>query len=260
MTEENLMVLCIDVGNTNIVFAGYEDTELKFLSRVKTDTTWTSDQYAATLRDILDLYGFSSSDIEGSIIGSVVPVLTTLLRSACKIVLGSDPLILGAGLKTGLNIRLDNPAECGADLVASAVAAKNHYPLPLLVVDLGTASKVTAVDRNGDFLGGAILPGLMTSMNALVSNASLLTDFELSAPARAIGRNTPECLRSGYVLGFASMIDGMCKRFMDELGESATVVATGGLIDLILPSCSTPMQKRDDLVTEGLRLIYAKNR
>jgi type III pantothenate kinase len=254
------MVLCIDVGNTNIVFAGYEDTELRFMSRLKTDATWTSDQYAASLRAVISLYGFSSSDFEGCIIGSVVPVLTSLLKSACKIVLGSEPMILGAGLKTGLNIRLDNPAECGADLVASAVAAKGHYPLPLLVVDLGTASKITAVDRNGDFLGGAILPGLMTSMDALVNNASLLTDFELSAPQRAIGRNTPECLRSGYVLGFASMIDGMCQRFFSELGEEATVVATGGLIDLVLPSCTTKMHKRDDLVTEGLRLIYAKNR
>lgn len=254
------MVLCIDVGNTNIVFAGYEDTELKFLSRIKTDTTWTSDQYAASVRAVLTLYGFGPSDFEGAIIGSVVPVMTSLLRTACTRVFGSEPLILGAGLKTGLNIRLDNPAECGADLVASAVAAKNHFPLPLLVVDLGTASKITAVDKNGDFLGGAILPGLMTSVNALVSNASLLTDFELAPPTRAIGRNTPECLRSGYILGFASMIDGMCQRFIDELGEDATVVATGGLIDLVMPSCTTKMHKRDDLVTEGLRLIYAKNR
>jgi len=253
------MILCIDVGNSNIVFAGYEGEDLKFLSRLKTDPTRTSDQYAAELRAVISLYGFSSSDFSGSIIGSVVPQLTSELKAACNIVLGHEPMVLGAGLRTGLNIRLDNPAECGADLVASAVGAKAHYPLPLLVVDLGTASKITAVGSNGDFLGGAILPGIRTSMSALIDSASLLTDFDLAAPSKVIGRNTPDCLRSGYVLGFASMIDGMCDKFKQELGSDATVVATGGLIGTILPSCRTKMERRDDLVTEGLRLIFEKN-
>ena len=254
------MVLCIDVGNTNIVFAAYDGEERVFTSRLKTDATRTSDQYAAELRAVLSLYDVSILDIDGSIIGSVVPTLTKILQKACRIVLGKDPLVLGAGLKTGLNIRLDNPAECGADLVASAVGAKAHYPAPLLVVDMGTASKITAVGENGDFLGGAILPGLMTSMEALISNASLLTDFDLAAPLRAIGKNTNDCLRSGYVLGFASMIDGMCDRFKAEIGGDVTVVATGGLMETVLPSCRTEMHLRDDLVTEGLRIIYAKNR
>ncbi|MBQ5412959.1 MAG: type III pantothenate kinase, partial [Oscillospiraceae bacterium] len=144
--------------------------------------------------------------------------------------------------------------------VASAVGAKAHFPAPLLVVDMGTASKITAVGANGDFIGGAILPGLMTSMDALISNASLLTDFGLSAPAHAIGRNTNDCLRSGYVLGFASMIDGMCDRFKSEMEGDVTVVATGGLMEVVLPSCRTEMHLYEDLVTEGLRIIYAKNR
>ncbi|MBR2739846.1 MAG: type III pantothenate kinase [Oscillospiraceae bacterium] len=254
------MILCIDVGNTNIVFAAYDGEEHVFTSRFKSDVTRTSDQYAAELRAILSLNDVSAIDIDGAIIGSVVPQLTSMLRRACKMVLGHDPLVVGAGVRTGLNIRLDNPAECGADLVASAVAAKEHYPAPLLVVDLGTASKVTAVGINGDFLGGAIMPGLMTSMDALIKNASLLTAFDLSAPKKAIGTNTPDCLKSGYVLGFASMIDGMCDRFKAEMEGDVTVVATGGNMEYVLSSCRTKMIFCDDLVTEGLRIIYEKNR
>lgn len=253
------MILCLDVGNTNIVIAAYDGDERIFTSRLKTDATRTADQYAAELRAVLSLNDVSVLDIEGSIIGSVVPALTTLLRRACITVLGSEPMVLSAGIKTGLNIRLDNPAECGADLVASAVGAKAHFPLPVLVVDMGTATKITAIDAKGDFLGGSILPGLMTSMSALISNASLLTDFDLGAPKQAIGRNTSDCLRSGYVLGFASMIDGMCDRFKQELGSDASVVCTGGLMEIVQPSLRTPMVRMDDLVTEGLRIIYEKN-
>ncbi len=253
------MVLCIDVGNTNVVIAAYDGKDRVFTSRLKTDTTRTGDQYAAELRAVINLNDVSIMDIEGSIIGSVVPTLTTLLRRACVTVLGKDPMILSAGIKTGLNIRLDNPAECGADLVASAVAAKEHFPLPVVIVDMGTATKITAVDAKGDFMGGAILPGLMTSMSALISNASLLTDFDMAVPKQAIGRNTPDCLRSGYVLGFASMIDGMICRFREEIGSEITVVSTGGLMEVVQPSLRTPVTRVDDLVTEGLRIIYEKN-
>lgn len=254
------MILCTDVGNTHIVFALYDGEELRFTARLMSDSTRTEDQYAAELLSIMNIRGISADDIEGAVIGSVVPPLTTVLSKAITMVCGEEPLILGPGVKTGLNIRLDNPAECGADLVAGAVAAKAHYPLPVIIVDLGTASKVTAVGREGDFLGGSIMPGVRTSMNALVSNASLLTDFELGAPVNAIGRNTPDCLRSGAVLGFAFMIDGMCRRFREEIGGGTTVVSTGGLSRLITPYCETQMEHRDDLVTEGLRLIYMKNK
>ncbi len=254
------MVLCVDIGNTHIVSALYDGNELRLTARLKSDVTRTEDQYAAELLSIMNIRGIGAADIEGAIIGSVVPPLTTTLSRAIKMVCGEDALILGPGVKTGLNIRLDNPAECGADLVAGAVAAKAHYPLPVIIVDLGTASKVTAVGKEGDFLGGSIMPGVSTSMNALVSNASLLTDFELGPPANAIGRNTPDCLRSGAVLGFAFMIDGMCRRFMKEIGCETSVVSTGGLSHLITPYCETRMEHRDDLVTEGLRLIYMKNR
>ncbi|MBQ4094544.1 MAG: type III pantothenate kinase [Oscillospiraceae bacterium] len=253
------MLLCVDIGNSNIVFACYREKQLIFTSRVATDATRTRDQYAVELDTILELYGVDAAAFSGAIIGSVVPALTEPLRQACEMVLGHRAMVLAAGVKTGLNIRLDNPAECGADLVAAAVGAKENYPLPLIIVDLGTASKITAVDEKGDFLGGAIMPGLRTSMDALVRSASLLSDFELGAPAKAIGRNTPDCLRSGAVLGFASMLDGMCSRFKAEIGGDVTVVATGGLAHLVVPCCDTEMVLRDDLVTEGLRIVYEKN-
>lgn len=254
------MILCADVGNTHVVFAVYDNEELRFTARLRSDSTRTEDQYASELLSILDIHKTDVSSIDGAVIGSVVPTLTSILSKAIKMVTGRDSVILGPGVKTGLNIKLDNPAECGADLVATAVAAKAHFSLPVLIVDMGTATKVTAVDSKGDFLGGSIMPGLRTAMNALVSNASLLADFELGAPAHAIGTNTPDCLRSGAVLGFAYMIDGMCKQFMKELGSEATVVATGGLVHLIQPYCETQMTHYDDLVTEGLRIIYKKNR
>lgn len=253
------MLLCVDIGNSNIVFACYRENQLIFTSRVATNTSRTRDQYAVELSTILELYGVDAAQFRGAIIGSVVPALTQPLQQACEMVLGHRAMVLSAGVKTGLNIRLDNPAECGADLVAAAVGAKANYPLPLIIVDLGTASKITAVDEKGDFLGGAIMPGLRTSMDALVRSASLLSDFELGAPAKAIGRNTPDCLRSGAVLGFASMLDGMCRRFKAEIGGDVTVVATGGLAHLVVPCCETEMLQRDDLVTEGLRVVYEKN-
>lgn len=254
------MLLCVDIGNSNIVYACYRGEELVFASRAATDPLRTGDQYAVELRAILQLYGVSVSEFTGCCLCSVVPALTEPLREACETVLGHRATVLAAGVKTGLNIRLDNPGECGADLVAAAVGAKAHYPLPLIIVDLGTASKITAVDSRGDFLGGAIMPGLRTSMDALIRSASLLSDFELGAPAAAIGRNTPDCLRSGAVLGFASMLDGMCRRFQRELDGEATVVATGGLARMVVPCCETKMILREDLVTEGLRVVYEKNK
>ena len=253
------MLLCADVGNTNIVLACYDGEELVFTSRLKTDATLTRDQYAVELHSLLELYDIEPKEFEGAIVGSVVPRLTQNLSHAIQMALGCRCFSLAAGVRTGLNIAIDNPAECGADLVAAAVGAKHNYPLPAIIVDMGTASKITALDRNGNFIGGAIMPGMRTSMNALVSSASLLTDFELGAPKSAIGRNTPDCMRSGAVLGFASMIDGMVARFREELGQDATVVATGGLVQYVLSSCRTEMIYREDLVTEGLRVIYNKN-
>ncbi len=253
------MLLCADVGNTNIVLAVYDGEELIFTSRLKTDATLTRDQYAVDLHSLLELYDIEPGKFKGAIVGSVVPQLNQTLSHAIQMALGCRCLSLVAGVRTGLNIAIDNPAECGADLVAAAVGAKNHYPLPAIIVDLGTASKITAVDRNGNFIGGSIMPGMKTSMNALIGNAALLTDFELGVPRSAIGRNTIDCLRSGFVLGFVSMIDGMLDRFKEELGSDATVIATGGLVHYVMDDCRTKMVYREDLVTEGLRIIYNKN-
>ena len=253
------MILCADVGNTNIVLAAYRGEELIFTSRLKTDATLTRDQYAVELHSLLEVYDIAPTEFTGAIVGSVVPQLTTILSQAIEMSLGCKCIALASGLKTGLNIAIDNPAECGADLVAEAVGAKNHYPLPVIVVDMGTASKIVAVDAKGNFIGGSILPGMRTSMNALIGSAALLADFEFDTPKHAIGKNTVDCLRSGAVLGFASMIDGMIERFKKELGTDASVVATGGLVHYVLPSLKTKMVYREDLVTEGLRIIYEKN-
>ena len=168
---------------------------------------------------------------------SVVPSLSETLAYAVKRLTGIPPLILGPGQKTGLNIRIDNPAETGSDLVAAAVAAKSKYPLPIIVVDMGTATTVTAIDRDGSFIGGAILPGLRVSVDALVGKTSQLTGIALTPPKKAIGRSTSESMRSGAVFGAAGMIDGLIDRFCEELGCEATVLGTGGLMDTIAPYC-----------------------
>ena len=253
------MIFCADAGNTNIVFACYRDDQLIFTSRLKTDATLTKDQYAIDIHTLLEVYDIRPEQFEGAIVCSVVPPLTQTLCQAIEMALGCPCKSLSPGIKTGLNILIDNPAEAGADLVAASVGAKGNYPLPIIILDMGTASKIIALDKEGNFVGCSILPGLQTSMTALVGSASLLTDFEMNTPKHAIGRNTTDSLRSGSILGFASMMDGMIDRFQEELGGKATVVATGGLISRIAPALHTPVQVRDDLVTEGLRLIYERN-
>ena len=254
------LLLCIDIGNTNIVLGGYRGEELLFISRIATDRLRTGDQYAVELRDILLLNGVDPEEFEGAMLSSVVPSLSMALSFAAERVLGVKPLQLIPGIKTGLNIRIDNPAETGPDLVAAAVAAKAKYPLPIIVIDMGTATTITVVNKKGDFIGGAIMPGLRVSLDALVGKTSLLTGIALSAPDKAIGTNTADCMRSGAVFGMAGMIDSLCERFKAELGEDATVVATGGLCPVIVPNCSTEITVDDHLLVEGLRLIYERNR
>ena len=179
---------------------------------------------------------------------------------AVERITGHQPLILGPGTKTGLNIRIDNPAETGSDLVAAAVAAKSKYPLPIIIVDMGTATTITAVDRDGAFIGGAILPGLRVSVDALVGKTSQLTGIALTPPKKAIGKSTSDSMRSGAIFGTAGMIDGLIERFCEELGSEATVLGTGGLMDTIAPYCRSRIIVDQDLLVEGLRLIYEKNR
>ena len=253
------MILTIDVGNSNIVVGAFDGDSLAFSARLNTDKKRLSDEYAIDLRNIFALYGAHRS-LEGAILSSVVPGLTPVLKRAIRLVFDLDALVVGPGIKTGMNIRIDNPAQLGADLLVGAVAAVQKYGAPCIVWDLGTATTVSAIDQNGAFRGGAIMPGVATSLDSLISNASLLQRVHIKAPERAIGTNTGDSLRSGAVLGTASMMEGMCDRIEEELGVSATVIVTGGLGKEIAAACRRETVYDGRLLLDGLRLIYDKNR
>ncbi len=253
------MLLAIDIGNTNITLGAYKGDELVFTARIATERCLTDDQYAVQLRDMLSLNGVSADSFGGAIISSVVPPLTSSMSLAVKRVVGIDALVVGPGVKTGLNILIDNPAQTGADLVAVSVAAKAKFPLPSVVCDLGTASTITVLDKNGNFIGGVIYPGVRTSLNALVEKTSLLQVISFDAPSRVIGRSTAECMQSGVIFGAASLLDGMLARIERELGEPVTAIATGGLSRSIIEHCDRDFVYCENLILEGLKLIYEKN-
>ncbi|MBQ9742186.1 MAG: type III pantothenate kinase [Ruminococcus sp.] len=253
------MLLVIDIGNTNIKFGLFKDKELVMLARVSTDRTKTSDEFAGEIHAVFGVYGYSTSDIHGCIISSVVPQVLRTVKAAVKTTVGIDPLVVGPGIKTGLNIKIDNPSSTGADLVTGCVAALHLYGSPSIVISMGTATTIIVLDKSGAMIGGAISPGVSISMLALSDKTALLPSVAMEAPSKAIGRNTDECIRSGVVLGNACMIDGMIDRINKEIGEECTVIATGGIAAEIIPSCTHDIILRDDLMLQGLRIIYEKN-
>ncbi len=253
------MILTVDIGNTNITLGAYSEDELRFTSRLATSRHRTADQYAIEIKDILSLNGLESDNIEGAIISSVVPSVGSNMKKAIKKLTGIDPLAIEPGVKTGLNIRIDNPAQLGADMVAGAVAAVAKYPLPCIVCDMGTATTISVIDKGGAFLGGAIAAGLGTGLDALASNTAQLPYIDISAPSKVIGTNTVDCMRSGIVIGAAAMLEGMAKRMEAELGAPATLVATGGLAGSVAANCEREVVLDDNLLLDGLYLIYKKN-
>lgn len=254
------MILTADIGNTNITLGVFKDDEVICISRLSTQRHRTSEQYAIELKAVFELEKISN-DFEGAIISSVVPELTRGFKEAIKKVTGCDALIVAAGIKNGLKITTDNPKELGADLVAGAVGAIAQYELPCLVMDLGTATKISVIDEDGIFAGCTIAPGIGISLDALSMRTSQLPAIELSAPEHAIGTNTIECIRSGTVLGNAAMLDGMADRLQRELGKPIkTMVATGGLAKDIVACCEKNIIFNKDLVLQGLLVIYKKNR
>lgn len=254
------MILVIDIGNSNIVFGGVEGQSIRFEARIHTDRLKTSDQYCIDLKMLLEVYGIAQSSIEGCIISSVVPQVLNSMQSAVGKLIGRRALVVGPGLKTGLNILLDNPAQMGADLVVADVAALREHKPPLIVIDMGTATTMSVLDETGAHIGGCVCPGVKISMDALTGGTSLLPGIQLDQPKRAIGRSTAECMRSGIMLGTASMLDGMIQRFEAELGQSCTVIATGGIAKFIVPLCKTPMIYDQDLIIKGLAALYRENR
>ncbi|MBQ8587212.1 MAG: type III pantothenate kinase [Oscillospiraceae bacterium] len=253
------MILAIDIGNTNIVLGCLEDSRILFEARMATDLVKTSDQYCAELKTMLSLFEVETQKIEGCIISSVVPPVLNSFRTAIRKLTGKQPLVVGPGIKTGLNIRMDNPTEVGADLIVAAVAAIEQYGKPLLLVDMGTATTITVVDDKGSFIGGCICPGLKISMEALTGRTAQLPGISLDAPQRAIGKNTRDCMRSGIMLGAAAMLDGLLDRMEAELGMEATIVATGGIAKFVLPLCRRNMIYDGSLMLKGLDLLYRRN-
>jgi len=254
------MILAIDVGNTHIVIGCIEDGAITHVFRLSTDASRTADEYAVGISNILSFNGAERGKISGAVISSVVPPLTQVLRNAIMLLAGVKAIVVGAGLRTGINILIDDPAQLGGDMVATAVGALSAYELPVIVVDLGTATKMYALDRNGGFLGGAIMPGVALSMSALSAGTSQLPRVPIEAPAKCISANTIDCMKSGAVFGTASSIDGMIDRFEAELGERARVIATGGLADPVYRHCRHDIIHDPHLILRGLGIIYEKNR
>lgn len=255
------MLLAIDIGNSNVVIGCLnENNETLKLFRMVTDLKKTEDEYAAGMKTILEYNGLSCSDFEGAIICSVVPPLTEIFRTAVEKIVGCRALVVGTGVKTGLNIMIENPASLGSDIVAASVAAMADFPLPVIVIDMGTATTITVVDKGNRFIGGAIVPGVALSMNALSAGTSLLQKVPIEPPKKCINTDTTESMQSGAVFGNAALLDGMIDRFEQEMGSKASVVATGGIAAKIVPHCKHTIVYDENLLLRGLGIIYKKNK
>ena len=254
------MILAIDVGNTNIVVGCIDDLKTYFIERLSTNRTKTELEYAVDLKNVLDIYHIKKTEIEGCIISSVVPQITNIVKLAAEKILKKNAIVLGPGVKTGLNIMMDNPGQLGADQVADAVAGISGYPVPLILIDMGTATTASVVNSKKQYVGGMILPGVGVSLDALTARASQLSGISIDAPRHVIGKNTIECMKSGVLYSNAAALDGIIDRIEDELGEKATVVATGGLAKKIVPHCKREIILDEELLLRGLLIIYEKNK
>ncbi|MBQ8216545.1 MAG: type III pantothenate kinase [Oscillospiraceae bacterium] len=254
------MILAIDVGNTNIVLGCIDEGKILNIVRIQTNDKCSAVEYAIKLKDILDLYGIDHGGFEGAIISSVVPPLTHALQEAVRLLIGVDAVIVGPGMKTGMNVRIDDPGTLAGDLVVGSVAAINCYGTPCIVLDMGTATTMVVIDDKGCYLGGAILAGVKLSLSALAEGTSLLPDISISAPKKCIATNTVDSMRSGAVYGTAAMIDGMVERMEAELGMECKIIATGGLAPFITPLCKREVICDNDLLLKGLWILYQKNK
>lgn len=254
------MIICLDIGNTNIKYAVFDGEKLKISFRVATEHKKTSDEYGGQLLSILQNNAISVSNIKGGIISSVVPQLDYTLERMCINYLKIKPLTLAPGLKTGLNLRVDNAKEVGADRVVNNVAAVRKYGYPLIVIDFGTATTFNVIDAKGEFIGGVIAPGIKGSLDSLVNGTAKLPRVEIERPAAVIGKNTVTNMQSGIVFGFAGLVEYIVKKIKREMKcENVTVIATGGFSEVIAKEISC-IDKVDKLLTlEGLRYLYSIN-
>lgn len=253
------MILAIDMGNTNIVIGGIDENRIYFMERVTTHVHKTDLEYAVMIKNILEIHNVPETDIEGAILSSVVPPLNSVLLCAVRKVTGLNCRLVGSGMKTGMNILMDNPKTVGSDLIVDSVAAKSVYPLPIIVIDLGTATTITVVDENGNYIGGVIHPGLIVSLESLSTRTAQLPHIDLEKPGSVIATNTIDSMRSGILYGHAAMLDGILYRMEDELKKKPSIVATGGLASSVVPLCRHKIIIDDELMLKGLLILYRKN-
>lgn len=254
------MLLAIDIGNTNIVIGCIQNDEILFKARIATDRMRTSDQYGVEIKNMLEAFGVQKEDISDCIISSVVPPVFNSVKTGVIKVIGKQPMVVGPGLKTGLNIHTEVPSQLGADRIVIAVAALAEYKAPLILMDMGTATTIEVIEPENVYMGGVIFPGVMISLDALTSRAAQLPAISLDKPKQVIGKNTVDCMRSGMMYGTAAMIDGLIDRIEEELGHSATILATGGMARFITPLCKRDIILEKDLLLKGLNIIYKKNK
>lgn len=254
------MILAVDIGNTNIVVGGFDQDKVIFVERVSTDISKTELEYVVEFHALIDIYNIDMNKVTGAIISSVVPPLNNTIKAAIKKFFGIDALLVGPGVKTGINIYMDNPASVGADLIVNAVAGLEKYGAPLIIIDMGTATTISVVDNKKNYVGGTIMPGVRVSLDSLVNRTSQLPKISLEAPNKVIGKNTIDCMKSGIIMGQAASMDGMIDRVWDELGYETKVIATGGLASSIIPNCRHDIIVDDELTLVGLKIIYEKNR
>ncbi len=253
------MILAIDIGNSNIVFGGFEDKNLSFVARISTSPSKTEDEYSSDIKNLFALHGADACSVDGIVISSVVPILNRIMAKAVSFVFGVEPLIVGPGVKTGLNIHCDNPVSVGSDIICACVAVRDLYKTPALIVDMGTATKISVLNGKGAFEGVAIIPGVNMGLNALAEGTAQLPQVSLENPPSVIGKNTADSMRSGIVYGNASLIDGMIDRMTESVGEQASLYATGGMASMIIEHCKHELTVDPHLVLKGLLLIYLKN-
>ena len=261
------MILVADIGNSNVVVGGVEAEQIIFEARLRTDATKTSDEYCIDVKNILDIYNVNKEDIEGSIIASVVPQVLNTFMSAHQafiahfVCIATFQTSITRNIKCKIrNIAIENPSQTGADLVVGSVAALREHKAPLIVIDMGTATTMVVLDKNGSLIGGSISPGVKISLDALTGGTALLPGLQLDQPKRAIGRNTADCMRSGIMMGAACMLDGMIERMEEELGYKTKVVVTGGIAKFIVPMCRREMTYDKDLLVKGLATLYRENK
>lgn len=254
------MLLTADIGNTNIKFGIFHEKELIRTLTISCNKAKTADEYGVELYSLIRVLGIHREDFSGCIISSVVPLVTTRIEDAVRDILGVESLIVGPGVKTGLNICIEDPSTLGADLVCACVAANAHNKAPMIVISMGTATVWCVIDKHGNMIGCPIAPGVSVSLEALTKNTALLQDVAFTAPKSVIGKNTDKSIRAGVVWGTACMIDGMIDKIEKELGEKCKILSTGGLSDKIIRYCEHEITIEKDLIIEGLRLIYERNK